>query len=115
MRWSAAAAAGVGVASAADGLRGRERLDLHPASPQLVDHRGIGPELPVGAAAEDQPLGELVQDLVEVAHGQRVTLTPPPIGHHALGQDDQVAGVLLADDGDPPEAVVLELCHRLGR
>jgi hypothetical protein len=73
-------AALVGVAVAADGLGGGERLDLDAALPQGREHRGVGPQLPVRATAENQPLGQLSPHVLEVLQRQRVALAPPQSG-----------------------------------
>ena len=88
-------------------------LDLDPPLSQRIEHGRMGPELPVSAAAHDQTLGQLVLHLLEVVHHERMTFAPPPVGYDAVGQDDQISGVLLAVDDDPPEAVALKPRHRL--
>ena len=53
----------------------------------------------MGAAAQDQAIGELVDHLVEVIDRKGVPLPPPPLGQHAVGEHDQIAGMALAVDG----------------
>jgi hypothetical protein len=95
-----------------DGLGGVMRLDLDPPLAERVEHRRVGLKLAVSPAADDETLGQLVLHLLEVIHHERVTLATPPIGDDAVGQDDQIASVLLAVDDDPPKAVVLKARHR---
>jgi hypothetical protein len=64
----------------------------------------VGAQLAMPAAADDQTLGKLVLHLFEVLHHEGVTFPAPPVAYDAVGQDDQVASVLLAVDDDPPEA-----------
>ena len=67
-------AALVRIAVAADGLRGGERLDLDAALPQGLEHRRVGPQPPVCAAAENQPVGQLGLHVLEVLQRQRMAL-----------------------------------------
>lgn len=63
------------------------------------------------ADAQDKPHRKLIEHLVQVLDRQRVALAPPPIGHHPVGQHDEIASVLMAVDGEPPEVVVLQMSH----
>src|SRR5688572_15127206 len=103
----------VRLAVALHGLAGVKRLDLDPPFLQLLEHGRVEAKLAVGAAAHDQTLGKLVLHLLEVLHYERMSFPAPPVGYDAVGQDDQIASVLLAVDDDPPEAVVREPDHRL--
>jgi hypothetical protein len=62
----------------------------------------------MGAAADDQPLGQLVDDRLEVLDHQRVTVAPPPVAGDAFGKHDQIAAVLLTVDGDAAELVLAD-------
>jgi len=69
-------------------LAGRKRLDLDSAAAQRLDHGWVGFQLPIGPAAQDQSLGQFLDHVVEVLHGQRVAVLAPPIRHHAVGHHD---------------------------
>jgi hypothetical protein len=87
---------------------GGQALDLHPAALELRDNGGVGAQTAVGSDTQNEPRRKLIEHLVQVLDSQRVALAPPPIGHHTVGQHDEIAGVLMAVDGEPPEAVVLQ-------
>jgi Winged helix DNA-binding domain len=92
---------------------GGQALDPHAAPLELRDDRRVGTQLAVGADAEHEPPGQLVEHLVEVLHRQRVALAAPPTADNPVGQDDQITRVLLAIDGEPAEAVIQEASHAL--
>jgi hypothetical protein len=100
---------------AADRLGGVNRNDFDPLPLEGLDHGGIGLELPVRPAAEDEPLRKLVAHIVEILVRERMAVAAPPVADDAVRQDDQVVCVLLAIHDDPPEAVLLEPRHRAKR
>jgi phosphohistidine phosphatase SixA len=102
-------------AVALDGLRGWEHLDFDPARAELLERTRIRPQLPVGARAEKQTLGQLVEHVVEILEHETVPFLAPPAAHHALRQHDDVARLLTSVDRHAPEAVALDLGHRLDR
>ena len=106
-------AARVELAVAADGLVRRQGLDLDTAPPELSKRLRVGTQLPVRAGADDQPLRQLIDDVLEVGKNESVPLRPPPIGEHAIGQNDQVTRLRLTIDDDVPEAVALDARRRL--
>jgi broad specificity phosphatase PhoE len=100
---------------APDGIRGREHLDLDPPGAQRLERARIGPQPPVRAGADEQPLGELVEHLVEILDHEPVPFLSPPAAHHALRKHDHVARLLTTVDRHAPEAVALDLGHRPDR
>ena len=86
-------------------------LDRNAAPLQFLDRRPVRPQATVGTDAHDQPLGQLLQHILNVLEHQRVPLAPPPIGHDAVGQDDHVTPLLQSVDTETAEAVVREPCH----
>ena len=64
---------------------GGQALDPHAAALELGDDRRVGTQLAVGADAEHEPPGQLVEHLVEVLHRQRVALAAPPTADNPVG------------------------------
>jgi hypothetical protein len=89
-----------------------EGLDRDAAALELLYHRGGRLQAAVVPAPEDQALRELLDHLVQILDRERMALPAPPIGDDTVRQDDEVAGLLLAVDHYPAEAVVLESRHR---
>src|SRR6266545_3325567 len=106
-------AARVELAVATDSLIRRQGLDLDAPLPQLLDCLRVGTHLPVRARPHDQALRQLVDDVFEVGKDESVSIRPPPVGEHALGEDDHVTRLLLTVDDEVSEAVSLDPRHRL--
>ena len=100
---------------APDGLRRREYLDLDAAAAQPLERAGVGPQLPVRAGADEQPLRELIDDLVEILEHKPMPCFPPPSTHDPPGQHDDVARLFASVDRDAPKAVAVDLGHRRDR
>jgi hypothetical protein len=79
---------------------------------KLVGDRFARAQLAGVAAAEDEPLGQFVEDLVEVLDRERVAVAPPPLADDAIGEDDDVTGVLDPVDQHPTRSVSLDPRHR---
>jgi len=94
-----------------DGFSSREHLDLDPAPAERLQRLGVRSHLRGGAAADDQPLRDLVDDVVEVLENEAVPLFPPPVPHHPRGKDDHVPRMGLAVHDDLPEPVVADPFH----
>jgi hypothetical protein len=76
---------------AADRLAGRQRLDLDAAPAQLLERLRVGRHPAVGAGADDEPLGKLVEDGLEVVEHQPVAVLSPPVREDTAGKEDDVA------------------------
>jgi hypothetical protein len=98
----------VEVCVAANRVVGRQHLHVDPPPFELLDHGARGVEPAVRPGTEYELLGKLVLDFSEVLDRERMPLPSPPVREDAVGQHDQVAGLLLAVDDDAPEAVVLQ-------
>jgi hypothetical protein len=101
----------VELAIPAHGLGGPHRFDLDTTGGKCLEHRLGWAQAPVVTAAEHQAFRQLVDYLVEVFEREGVPLAPPPVRNHSIGEDDEVAGVLLAVNGDPTEAVIGQSRH----
>jgi hypothetical protein len=55
---------------------------------------------------------KLLEDVLEIVEDQRVAVLPPPVPHDPVRQADQVMGLLLSVDHDPPELVGVDEGHR---
>jgi hypothetical protein len=106
-------AAGVELAVAAYGLVRRQCLDLDAALPQPLERLRVGTHLRVRARAYNQPLRQLIDDVLQVGKDESVPIGSPPVGEHAVWEDDHVTDLLLAVDDEVTEAVVLDSRHRL--
>ena len=101
----------VELAVAAHGGIGGQTLDAHAAPLELRDHGGIWAQAAVRAHAEDEPLGQGVEHLLQILERERVPLSPPPLAHDPVRQHDQVARVLRTVDRQPAKGVVAEPRH----
>ena len=99
------------LAVAADGVGGRQRLHLGPAPRKRLGDRWVGVQAAVRAAADDEALGEVVDDAGEILDDERVAIPAPPVALDTIGEDDHVARVLLTVDGDAAELVVGDRRH----
>jgi diadenosine tetraphosphatase ApaH/serine/threonine PP2A family protein phosphatase len=106
-------AAGVELAVAMDSLARRQSLDLDTPLPELLNRLRVGTHLPVRARAYNEPLRQLIDDLAEVGEDESVPIGPPPIGKHAVRQDDHVTRLFLTVDEETTEVVALDPRHRL--
>ena len=96
----------------ANGVAGGEDLDLDASCAQLVERLRIWLHAAVRPGAEDQPLRQLVENVGEILEHESVPVPAPPVLLEALGQDDEVARVLLAVDDDVSESVALDAGHQ---
>src|SRR6266542_4590290 len=101
----------VELAVAADRLARRQRLDLDASLPEPLDRLRVGLHLRVRSRAHDQVLGQLVNDVIEIGEDETVPVRAPPVGHHTVGENDQISRLLLAVDDEMTEAVSLESRH----
>jgi hypothetical protein len=69
----------VELAVAADGLAGRQRLDLNTPLAQLVERLGVGLHSSVRARAYKQVARQLLEHVVEVGQDEPVPVRTPPI------------------------------------
>ena len=69
------------------------------------------PQARVRPAAHNQPLGELVENVIEILDYERVPVAPPPVADHPIREHDHVPRMLLPVDDHPAEAVLLDSCH----
>ena len=84
----------VKLAVATDRLVGVQALDRDVAPPKLGDRRRIWTQPAVRSDAEDQPLRQLVEHLIEILKRERVSIAAPPVGHDPVGQHDQIPRLL---------------------
>jgi hypothetical protein len=104
-------AGGVERAVAANRFLCGENLDLDAPAAKAGDRIWVRLQASVYAGAEDEPLGELVEDVLEIFQHQAVPVPAPPVPYDALGEDDDVPRVLLSVDRDVPEPVALDSRH----
>jgi hypothetical protein len=83
---------------APDGLRRGQALGGDVPRAQLFDGRGIGPQAPIRSRSDHEPLGKLVDDLLEILEDESMPFATPPASDDAVRQDDDVLRVLLAVD-----------------
>src|SRR5512132_303021 len=88
-----------------------QALDLDASLFQAVEHLRIRPHPLVSAGPDDQSLGEVVGYVLKVHPGELVTLPPPPVLHHATGQDDHIARELPAVDRNTTESISGDPTH----
>jgi hypothetical protein len=63
--------------------------------------------LPVRTYTYDEVLREVFSDSVEALQGKSVSLYPPPICDHSLGEHDHIAYLLFPINDEAAEAVAL--------
>src|SRR6266540_1266470 len=93
------------------GAVGWEALDLDAALVETLQRGWVGAHLRRRPHADDQPLGELLENVREILEHQGVPVATPPIPNDAPRQHDQVARLLLPFDHDVTEPVVPNLRH----
>src|SRR5919198_1559671 len=91
----------------------RQRLHLNTPLPELRKRLRFRAHPPVRARAHHQPLGQLLDHIVEIGKYEFVPVRAPPAGEHPIGEHDHVARLLLTVDDDMAEAVSLDSGHRL--
>ena len=94
------------LAESNNGALGRQAFDLNAALAQTVQRRGVRTHLSRCPRADDQPLGKLVQHVLEILEHERMAVPAPPVGDDAMGEHDHIAGHLAPLDDDVPEPVV---------
>jgi hypothetical protein len=68
-------------------------------------------QAPVGTTADDQALGQLAGNVLQVLDYERVAVAAPPVALNPVREHDQVATVLLAVHGHAPEFVTGDPGH----
>jgi putative phosphoribosyl transferase len=101
-------AARVELAVAVDSLAGRKRRDLDTPLPQLLEHLGLGPHMPVRARTDEQVPRQLLEHVVEVGEDEPMPVRAPPVRDDSLREDDDVPRLLFTVDDDQTEAVSLD-------
>ena len=90
-----------------------EALDLDPALAQTLQRGGVGAHLRRRPHPHDQPLGELIENVLEILEHQRVPVATPPVPYDPAGHHDQVARLRLSFHHEATEPVVLDPRHVL--
>jgi hypothetical protein len=76
----------------------REHLDLDSALSEAFDCIRVGDHAPVGAGTDDQTLGQIWENFIQVLEHEAVTIQATPIPDDASREDDEIVSVLLAVD-----------------
>jgi hypothetical protein len=90
-----------------------EALHLDPALAQTLQRGRVGAHLRRRSHPNDQPLGELIKNVLEILEHQRVPVATPPVPYDPARHHDQVARLRLSFHHDATEPVVLDLRHVL--
>ena len=98
-----------------DGLGGRKYLHVDAAGAQHLERARVGSHPAMSPRADDEPPGQLVEDVGEVLEHEPVPVLPPPAAHDALREHDHVARLLAPVDRHVPEAVAVDRRHRPDR
>src|SRR5918995_5906569 len=88
-----------------------EALHLDPTLAQTLQRGGVGAHLRRRPHPHDQPLGELIKNVLEILEHQRVPVATPPVPYDPARHHDQVARLRLSFHHDATEPVVLDLRH----
>jgi hypothetical protein len=77
---------------------GRKHLDLDSALSEGFDCLRVRDHAPVGAGTDDQTLGQIGENFIQVLEHQAVAIPAPPIPDNPSREDDDIVSVLLAVD-----------------
>jgi protein-L-isoaspartate(D-aspartate) O-methyltransferase len=95
----------------ADRLVGLLDINADPSLAKKIQRFGVREHLSRRPSADNQPLGKLVENRLQILDDQRVSVLPPPVPHHAMRKDDDVARLLTPVHKHPAELITVDPGH----
>src|SRR5919106_4354056 len=85
-----------------------EDLDGNAPRLELADRLGLRMHLVMSTGTNDEMVGKLPLNDIEVFDVQGVSVLSPPVRLDPIGQDDHIFVIALAVDDDMPEAILFD-------